>query len=193
LDLARYADSNGFQRDGFREVWPYRDWVVNAFNRDLPFDQFTIAQIAGDLLPGATVEDKVATGFNRCTTVNVEAGTDREEVRVNALFDRVNTTATLLLGTTLVCAQCHNHQYDPFTLREYSRLFAYFNNTDEETTGGERAVREFIGPKITLPLPPEKELRRRELQGRRDALAKEVHTARAAVAPQQARWEQELR
>ncbi|MGF1582206.1 MAG: PSD1 and planctomycete cytochrome C domain-containing protein [Gemmataceae bacterium] len=153
LDLARYADSNGFQRDGFRSVWPYRDWVIKAFNTDMPFNQFTVEQIAGDLLPNATPSQKVATAFNRCTTVNVEAGVDREEDRVNGIFDRVSTTATVWLGTTMVCAQCHEHKYDPFTQEEYYRLFAYFNNTAAETKpSNSNAGRDFIGPKITLPL-----------------------------------------
>jgi hypothetical protein len=107
LDLARYADSNGFQRDGHRSIWPYRDWVVSALNEDMPFARFTVEQIAGDLLPNATVSQRVATGFHRCTTVNVEAGVDEEENRVNAVIDRVNTTATVWLGSTLECAQCH--------------------------------------------------------------------------------------
>ena len=131
LDLARYADSNGFQRDGFRTVWPYRDWVVDAFNRDMPFDRFTLEQVAGDLLPGAGLSQKIATGFNRCTTVNVEAGTQREENRVNGVFDRVNTTATVWLGLTVGCAQCHNHKFDPIAQKEYYRLFAFFNNCEE--------------------------------------------------------------
>jgi Protein of unknown function (DUF1553)/Protein of unknown function (DUF1549) len=192
LDLARYADSNGFQRDGFRDVWPYRDWVVRAFNRDLPFDQFTIEQLAGDLLPGATTDQKIATGFNRCTTINVEGGVDPEESRVNALFDRVNTTATVWLGTTLACAQCHNHKYDPFSQKDYYRLFAYFNGTlDEITENGSN--REFTGPKLTLPLAPDREACRQQLQGRRDALEKELRTARAGLAPALARWEQAQR
>ncbi len=193
LDLARYADSNGFQRDGFRDVWAYRDWVVAAFNRDMPFDQFTVEQLAGDLLPGTTLEQRIATGFHRCTTVNVEGGVDLEEVRVQTVFDRVNTTATVWLGTTMVCAQCHDHKYDPFGQRDYYRLFAYFNNTAVESVSGQGGNREFIGPKLTLPLPPEKESRRQTLQARRDALQKEMDKAIAALPPERARWEQEQR
>jgi hypothetical protein len=190
LDLARYADSNGFQRDGFRTVWPYRDWVVRAFNRDLPFDQFTLAQIAGDLLPGATLDDKIATGFNRCTTVNVEGGVDREETRVNAVFDRVNTTATVWLGTTMSCAQCHNHKYDPFSQEEYYRLFAYFNNTADETTGKE-GVREFIGPKLEMPLPPEKVAERQRLVAERHMVVNSLGRLVALAAHSQADWERQ--
>ncbi|HUE72890.1 MAG TPA: PSD1 and planctomycete cytochrome C domain-containing protein [Pirellulaceae bacterium] len=153
LDLARYADSNGFQRDGFRELWAWRDWVVAAMNADLPFDQFTIEQLAGDLLPDATVEQKIATGFHRCTTVNVEAGTDQEENRVNQVVDRVNTTGAVWLGSTLECAQCHNHKYDPIAQQEYYQLFAYFNNTPIETAfRGKNATAaiDFTGPMMEV-------------------------------------------
>ena len=170
LDLARYADSNGFQRDGFRDVWLYRDWVIEAMNRDLPFDQFTIEQLAGDLLPGATLAQKIATGFNRCTNVNVEAGVDQEEGRVNQVLDRVNTTATVWLGTTLECAQCHDHKYDPFTQRDYYRFFAYFNNTKGETEymyPGDTARIEFMGPYLEMPSD---ETRRQKFAGYRREL-----------------------
>jgi hypothetical protein len=189
LDLARYADSNGFQRDGFRDIWPYRDWVVAAFNRDLPYDQFTLEQVAGDLLPGATAEQRVATGFNRCTTVNVEGGIDPEESRVNAVFDRVNTTATVWLGTTLTCAQCHNHKYDPFSQQDYYRLFAYFNNTLAEIVE-KGSNREFTGPRMTMPQRPELEARRETLQLLRDAAATELKALVAKVAAGQPMWEQ---
>lgn len=132
LDLARYADSHGFQRDDLREVWAWRDWVVNALNANMPFDQFTLEQIAGDLLPNATPEQIIATGFQRCTPTNVEAGTEPEESRINQVIDRVNTTGAVWLGTTLECAQCHNHKYDPFSQRDYYSLLAYYNNTEKE-------------------------------------------------------------
>ena len=153
LDAARYADSNGYQRDGHRTIWPYRDWVIRALNADLPFDQFTIEQIAGDLLPDATLDQQIATGFHRCTTVNVEAGTDEEENRTNQVIDRVNVTGTVWLGTTLECCQCHNHKYDPFTQRDYYQLFAFFNSTPKETyqrTKGSAAL-DFGGPELALP------------------------------------------
>lgn len=167
LDLARYADSNGFQRDGFRELWAYRDWVVEAMNADMPFDQFTIEQLAGDLLPNATTEQKIATGFHRCTTVNVEAGTDQEENRVNQVFDRVNTTGTVWLGTTLECAQCHNHKYDPVTQKDYYRLFAYFNGTEIETKlRGAKATAavDFTGPMMDLPDPHREQREKLEVE-----------------------------
>jgi mono/diheme cytochrome c family protein len=131
LDLARYADSNGYSIDSPRTIWPYRDWVIGALNRDLPFDRFTIEQLAGDLLPGATVEQKVATGFHRNTQINEEGGVDREQFRVESVVDRVNTTGSVWLGLTVGCCQCHNHKFDPLSQREYYQLFAFFNNQDE--------------------------------------------------------------
>ena len=153
LDLARYADSHGFQRDDLRDVWAYRDWVVNALNADMPFDQFTIEQLAGDLLPNPTQDQLIATGFHRCTPTNVEAGTEPEESRINQVIDRVNTTGAVWLGTTLECAQCHNHKYDPFTQRDYYRLLAYFNNTEAEADRSNPKVPgsiRFLGPSLTL-------------------------------------------
>ena len=132
LDLARYADSHGFQRDNFRDVWAYRDWVIRALNQDMPFDQFTIEQVAGDLLPEASESQKIATGFHRCTPTNVEAGSLPEETRIEQVIDRVNTTGAVWLGTTLECCQCHDHKYDPFSSQEYYQLLAYFNNTAQE-------------------------------------------------------------
>jgi hypothetical protein len=132
LDMARYADTNGYEKDERRTIWPYRDWVINALNRDLPFDEFTVEQIAGDLLPSATVEQKVATGFHRNTMVNTEGGTDDEEFRVAAVVDRVNTTMSVWMGTTINCCQCHNHKFDPFTQKDFYRLFAFFNTTADQ-------------------------------------------------------------
>jgi hypothetical protein len=131
LDLARYADSNGYSIDSPRTIWPYRDWVIAALNRDLPFDRFTIEQLAGDLLPGSTRDQKVATGFHRNTPINEEGGIDLEQFRVEAVVDRVNTTGAVWLGLTVGCCQCHSHKYDPFTQREYYQLFAFFNTQDE--------------------------------------------------------------
>jgi mono/diheme cytochrome c family protein len=131
LDQARYADSNGYSIDAPRSIWKYRDWVIDALNRDMPFDQFSIDQLAGDLRPNASLEQKVATGFHRNTLINQEGGIDPEQFRVDAVVDRVATTATVFLGLTMACAQCHDHKYDPITQREYYQLFAFFNNTDE--------------------------------------------------------------
>ena len=138
LDLARYGDTHGYEKDPRRTIWPYRDWVINALNKDMPFDQFTIEQLAGDLLPNPTLDQRIATGFHRNTMINTEGGVDAEEYRVAAVVDRVNTTATVWLGTTLACAQCHTHKYDPFTQQEYYQLFAFFNsNADKSTSDGD--------------------------------------------------------
>ena len=133
LDLARYADSNGYTIDGPRSIWPYRDWVVGAFNRDLPFDQFTVEQLAGDLLPKPSKDQLIATGFHRNTSFNEEGGTDAEQFRVERIVDRTNTTAAVWLGLTVGCAQCHDHKYDPVSQVDYYRLYAFFNNCDEPT------------------------------------------------------------
>ncbi|QJW92689.1 PSD1 and planctomycete cytochrome C domain-containing protein [Frigoriglobus tundricola] len=133
LDLARYADSNGYTIDGPRHVWAYRDWVISALNADLPFDQFTIEQLAGDLLPNATLQQKVATGFHRNTPFNEEGGTDAEQFRVERTVDRANTTAAVWLGLTAGCAQCHDHKYDPVSQKDYYRLYAFFDSCDEPT------------------------------------------------------------
>ena len=131
LDLARYADSNGYSIDAPRNIWKYRDWVIDALNRDLPFDQFLTDQLAGDLRPSATLEQRVATGFHRNTQINEEGGIDLEQFRVDSIADRVNTTSSVFLGLTVGCAQCHDHKYDPILQREYYSLFAFFNNSDE--------------------------------------------------------------
>lgn len=131
LDAARYADTNGYQFDGERFMWRWRDWVIQAFNRNQPFDQFTVEQIAGDLTPGATTAQKVATGFNRNHRANTEDGIVPEEYAVEYVVDRVETTSTVFLGLTLGCARCHNHKYDPLSQKEFYQFFAYFNNVPE--------------------------------------------------------------
>ncbi len=131
LDLARYADTNGYEKDRPRTVWPYRDWVINSINADLPFDQFTIEQLAGDMIPNATVDQRIATGFHRNTMLNEEGGIDPLEFRYYAMTDRVATSATTWMGLTLGCAQCHTHKYDPITHRDYFGFFALLNNADE--------------------------------------------------------------
>ncbi|NBV21689.1 MAG: DUF1549 domain-containing protein [Proteobacteria bacterium] len=140
LDLARYADSDGYEKDKPRPfAYTYRDWVIDAINRDLPFDQFSIEQLAGDLLPNASHAQKVATGFHRQTLTNTEGGTDQEEFRCKAVVDRVSTTATVWLGTTMGCAECHSHKYDPFSQREFYSLFAFFNNANEKAISAPNA------------------------------------------------------
>jgi hypothetical protein len=133
LDLARYADSDGYEMDHFRpNAWRWRDWVVAAINADMPFDQFTIEQLAGDLLPQATLQQKIATGFHRNTLTNRENGIDKEEFRQKAIVDRVNTTGTVWLGLTIGCAECHSHKYDPILQREYYQLFSFYNDRVDE-------------------------------------------------------------
>lgn len=183
LDAARYADSDGFEKDTGRPfAWRYRHWVIDALNRDLPFDRFTVEQIAGDLLPQATVEQKVATGFHRNTLTNKEGGVDREQFRVEQVVDRVNTTAKVFLGMTLNCAQCHDHKYDPLSQREFYRFFAFFNS-DEEVD-------------IVAPLASEQERIERERANNEQKLS-ELKAAVAAelkdrLPRRQRQWEKNL-
>lgn len=143
LDLARFAESDGYENDRIRtHAYRYRDWVIDAFNRDLPFDQFTIHQLAGDLLPNATEDQRIATGFHRNTLWNSAASADKEEFRIRAIKDRTNTTGTVWMGLTLGCCQCHSHKYDPIAQREYYRMYAFFNRTDnlDLKVGGGQAL-----------------------------------------------------
>ena len=146
LDLARYADSKGYEKDMGRSIWKYRDWVIDAFNRDLPYDEFTIEQLAGDLLPEPSADQLIATAFHRNTMNNDEGGTDDEEFRVATVIDRVNTTFSVWQSTTMECVQCHGHPYDPFRHEEYYNLMAFFNNTRDEDTPNESPVLKFYTP-----------------------------------------------
>lgn len=144
MDLARYADTKGYERDDTRNIWRYRDWLINAFNENKPYDRFLIDQLAGDLLPNATDAQLIATAFHRNTLTNDEGGTDNEEFRTAAVIDRVNTTWAALMGTTFACVQCHSHPYDPFRHDEYYKFMAFFNNTrDEDTYSEYPLLREF--------------------------------------------------
>jgi hypothetical protein len=154
LDAARYADSNGFQQDGDTWQWIWRDWVVNALNADMPFDQFSIEQLAGDLLPNATPEQKIASGFNRNHLLNGEGGAIAEEQRFNNLFDRVDTTSTTWLGLTMACAQCHDHKYDPMTQADYYALLDAFNHVPESGTPTRFSTRIRVAPPV-IELPTE--------------------------------------
>lgn len=176
LDVARYADSNGYSVDAPREIWKYRDWVIDALNRDLPYDQFVIEQLAGDLLPDATTEQKTATGFHRNTQINQEGGIDAEQFRIESVLDRVNTTATAFLGLTVACAQCHDHKFDPISQREYYQLFAFFNNQDE--------------PNLEVPTP-EESAKREAHRARTKQLEEELKQYTDAITPKQSAWEVE--
>jgi hypothetical protein len=155
LDLARYADTNGYEKDRPRSIWPYRDWVIRALNDDMPFERFTIEQLAGDMLPGATVDQRIATGFHRNTMLNEEGGIDPLEYRFYAMVDRVATTGTVWLGLTTGCAQCHTHKYDPISHTDYYRLMTLLNNADE--------------PDLTIP-QPDVLAARRQVQAQIDKL-----------------------
>ncbi len=148
LDGARYADSNGFQNDFGRDMHPWRDWVIKAFNDNMPFDQFTVEQIAGDLLPNATDDQRIATGFNRNHRANTEGGSIEEEWRIENIIDRVETTGAMFLGLTLGCARCHDHKYDPITQKDFYRFFAFFNSTKER--GFYEETRGNTGPQVSL-------------------------------------------
>jgi hypothetical protein len=158
LDAARYADTNGYQTDGPRNMWRWRDWVIDAFNRNQPFDQFTIEQLAGDLLPNATLDQRIATGFNRNHRGNAEGGIIPEEFRIEYVVDRVETTSTVWLGMTLGCCRCHDHKYDPVSQREFYQLFAFFNQVPEPG----KAVRDDNSPPMVKAPTPEM---REQLQG----------------------------
>ena len=179
LDLARYADSNGYQHDDLREIWPYRDWVIRAFNDDLPFDRFTEEQLAGDLLDDPTLGQLVATGFNRNTPMNGSGGSKLDEVRNAMLVDRVNTTATVWLGSTLGCAQCHTHKYDPFTIEDYYRLYAYFDRgVDEVVLRGDGNTRKYyVGAQIELPVTPGRRLRYSAVKAQHEHLRMVINQA----------------
>jgi hypothetical protein len=174
LDVARYADTNGFQGDPERTMWPWRDWVVNALNANMPYDQFTIEQLAGDLLPNATKEQKLASGFHRNNMFNGEGGRIAEETRVENVFDRVETTATVWLGTTFTCARCHDHKYDPITQKDYFALYDIFNQLSETgsaSAGGGRNGQ--ILPVLDMSTEAERE-RVRKASAKVDEVAKEV-------------------
>ncbi len=192
LDLARYADSNGFQADQLRPSWAFRDWVIRALNANMPYDQFTIEQLAGDLLPDSTLEQKIATGFHRTVTCNVEAGVSPEGNRVNQVVDRVNTTGTVWLGVTLECAQCHDHKYDPFTMTDYYGIFDFFNHTPLEVqlpSNKTDVSHDFIGPYLDLPLTPEQQQQAKDLDSQISILQQNRETALKAQEEDYLAWE----
>ncbi len=185
LDLARYADTSGYQIDMPREIWKWREWVINAFNANMPFDQFAIEQLAGDLLPNATLAQRVATGFNRNHPTNSEAGEEEDEYRSAYVIDRVNTTATVFLGVTLACAQCHDHKYDPISQRDYYSFYSFFNNINERDS-------EHINPRPSIPVPnPDQEPRLADLKARIDALKLRLERDDSPTDAAQKEWERE--
>ena len=184
LDLARYADSAGYADDPPREIWVYRDWVIKAINKNMPFDQFTIEQLAGDLLPNPSEEQLVATAFHRNTMTNNEGGTQDEEFRNAAIVDRVNTTMAVWMGTTIACAQCHDHKYDPITQQEYFRFFAILNNTQDEDRRDEVPVLTFFSD--------EQRRQQDELKAHIARLQAVIETPTDQLAHEQRLWENEL-
>ena len=189
LEAARYADTNGYQSDGARDMWRWRDWVIDAFQRNMPFDRFTVEQIAGDLLPGAALSQKIASGFHRNHRTNAEGGIVEEEFRVEYVADRVETTSTVWLGLTLGCARCHDHKYDPFKQKEFYRLFAFFNNVPERglvyNFGNEE-------PFVKAPTP-ENERRLAELDKNVAEAGQRWAALRQKLGKAQAAWEKKLR
>jgi hypothetical protein len=190
MEAARYGDTNGYQTDGPREMWRWRDWVLDAFNRNMPYDQFTVEQIAGDLLPHATLSQRIATGFNRNHRTNGEGGIIPEEYRVEYVADRAQTTATVWMGLTLGCARCHDHKYDPFLQKDFYRLFAYFNNIPNEKGFSYNYGNE--EPYIKAPLP-EQEKQLALLDQRIAAAETHYNGLQARVQKEQAHWERRLR
>jgi mono/diheme cytochrome c family protein len=177
LDLARYADSNGYSIDAPRSMWPYRDWVVNALNADLPFDRFVTEQLAGDLLPNPTRDQLIATGFHRNTPINEEGGINVEQFRIESVVDRVNTTGSVFLGLTVGCCQCHDHKFDPLAQKEYYQLFAFLNNQDE--------------PTLELATPEEL-ARRNSIQAEQKSLQKRLKQLDAVTPERIEAWEHGL-
>ncbi|MEJ7607374.1 MAG: DUF1553 domain-containing protein [Bryobacteraceae bacterium] len=188
LDAARYADTNGYQSDGERSMWRWRDWVIDAFNRNLSFDRFTVEQLAGDMLPNATLQQIIATGFNRNHRGNGEGGIIPEEYAVEYVVDRVDTTSAVWLGMTVGCARCHDHKYDPFSQKEFYQLFAYFNNVPER---GKSFKYGNSPPSIPAPVEQQTEELRKLEQKLADREAR-LRTAEPAIAKAQSSWERSL-
>jgi hypothetical protein len=183
LDLAHYADSTGFMSELALSNWPYRDWVIDAIDADKPFDQFTIEQLAGDLLPAATTDQQVATGFLRSVPLNLEAGVREEDARVAQVIDRVNTVGTTWLGTTIACAQCHDHKYDPLSQVEYYRLLAFFNGTAKEAVSFDGAGGVYLVPRgPSIELPPTERTRSRAVEIAA-ALVDRIDEGRSEISP----------
>ena len=181
LDLARYSDTKGYEKDAGRTIWKYRDWVIDALNRNLPYDQFVVEQLAGDLLPGATLEQMIATAFHRNTQTNDEGGTDDEEFRIAAVLDRVSTTWIALNGVTFNCVQCHSHPYDPIRHEEFYRFAAFFNGTVDVDLPSEY-------PTLRIPDAPEKYAEAGEMQREIQKLRDSIVAPGKALAAETAQW-----
>src|SRR5207249_3234985 len=183
LDLARYADTHGYHIDSHRDMWPWREWVINALNRNMPFDRFTIEQLAGDLLPNPTREQKIATGFNRNHMINFEGGAIAEEYQTEYVVDRVEATSTVWMGMTLGCARCHDHKYDPLKQKEFYQFFAFFNAIPEKGLDGRAGNAEPI-----LPLPSSAQ--KQDLESvTREIAVKEKALPEKELAALQSEWE----
>ncbi len=189
LDAARYGDTHGLHLDNYREIWPYRDWVVRAFNCNQPYDQFVTEQLAGDLLPNPTTDQLIATGFNRCNVTTSEGGSIEEEVYVRNVVDRVVTTGTVFLGMTFECTRCHNHKYDPLTMDDFYSLFAFFNSLDGSPLDGNAKDH---APVLRLPTD-EQQQRLDELNRQVATLETRLKGAWPELDEQQQQWEQKLR
>jgi hypothetical protein len=178
LDAARFADTHGYHIDSGRDMSRWREWVIDAFNNNMPFDQFTIEQLAGDLLPNATAEQRVASGFNRNHMINFEGGAIPEEYQAAYIIDRVNTTSTVWLGLTIACAQCHDHKYDPITQKEYYQLYAYFHNVPESGLDGQKGN---AAPVLKMPTPQQRQ-KLEELSTSIQQIEKQLHEQRGESA-----------
>lgn len=188
LDVARYADTNGYQTDAERFMWRWRDWVIQAFNRNLPFDQFTIEQLAGDLLPNPTLEQRIATAFNRNHRGNGEGGIIPEEYAVEYVADRLETTSTVWLGLTVGCARCHSHKYDPLTQKEYYQLFAFFNNINDRG----RYFKYGNTPPLVQAPTPDQEALRVQAEAKLSAAEKQFADLSPRIEKSRAQWEQSV-
>ncbi|MEM7602514.1 MAG: DUF1549 domain-containing protein, partial [Verrucomicrobiota bacterium] len=184
LDLARYADSNGYQHDDLRSMWPWRDWVINAINADMPYDQFTVEQLAGDLLPNPTQDQLIATAFHRNTPTNFSGGSKVDEVRATLISDRVNVTGQVWLGATMECAACHDHKFDPITHRDYYEMYAFFNQGVEEVAmlGTGMFRKKFIGATVEVPTGRENPEQAAKLQAEMDELKAQIAALRPVAA-----------
>ena len=190
LDLARYADTNGYEKDERRTMWKYRDWVIDALNRDMPYDQFTIEQLAGDLLPNSTTAQKIATGFHRNTMLNEEGGVDKDEAHFEVLVDRVNTTSVVWLGSTMGCTQCHNHKYDPFTQKDYYSMMAFFSHAAKTAKDYGDTSMKWLEPQLDLATASQED-KRKALKAKSDEFDLKLKSSTPELEAEQTEWERQ--